>query len=597
MLLFGVFAASLVKTSLWFDVPDGVSVTAGFISGAAYFALIVLAYRVADGWLRWTSLRCALAGLMGVIASVAVADAHLLSRMHIHVYEGAQVVLATGSVEAAMLEMGFDLTTLWAAGAVGLVIASFGAALRLGCPMAELRGRRRYVLTGIVAALSGVLVAEQHLSRTSLEYRFRDRYLPMYPILFDSGLHCSVPIPPPPEPADRRAAIAQLGPAKNPRHVLFIVLESFRRDAVTPEIAPHLERLSREGISLPGARTDSIGTLAAWNAMFMNRPAATASRDCDEVESRATGAAPLAMLAAAGYRLLVAFSTGLDYGRYRKRILGDAGIADALFLAEDIDAEVSRADRDDMVTREVIRWIGDLQPSEPSFLLVQFDGTHWKYTFDESRALRADYDPDPDISSLDPVRIEGLHNRAINASHQVDRNIGLMLAALRERGLLSQTAIVVVGDHGEGFRKGFMGHVTFDQPVLEIPMILKLPGVPAHRIEQHVSTGDAMATLLDYLEIEGFGSWMVWGHSLLRPEALPGMTLTTNGYQSRFVLSTRHGTLHMTAAERRDKRLHFVVVNGFDPSGRPVADLAAFATRLGWREALHRLLTRDRPPL
>lgn len=59
-----------------------------------------------------------------------------------------------------------------------------------------------------------------------------------------------------------------------------------------------------------------------------------------------------------------------------------------------------------------------------------------------------------------------------------DRHLGALLDLLEARGLLSDTLVVVVGDHGEAFGEGgrWEQHVHASEEILHIPMILRLPG-------------------------------------------------------------------------------------------------------------------------
>ena len=577
-------------------VPSGVGVGWGFVSAVVLFVIVVLAWYAADHALRHNGLRWALAGAALLFAVLTMFDAYVLARGRIHLHQGAALLFVTGSPSEVLREMGLHPLVLWALVGGLLFVAATGAWLRSRFPMPPLRPRGRRVIWALLLILSLGFVGEQYVAHATISYRFRAYYLPAYPTLFGSGLEHTVQLPAATSEADRRTEIAGLGRAQNPRHVVFIVLESFRRDAIDPQITPNLHHLAAESVRCDGARTSAIATLAAWNALLMNRPAATVSEDGARGESRDGGAVPLNLLRAAGYRLHLAFSTGLDYGNYRERLLGRVGIAHETFLPYDDHADETRAWRDARVAEKAVAWIEGLA-QKPTALLLQFDATHWRYTFDESRALVSDYERDPGAGSLSSERVSALHRRYLNAAHDVDRNVGQVLDALRRRGLYNETAIVVVGDHGEGFREGYMSHVTFDRPVVEIPLLFHLPGVPPGRIPTLVATEDAMATLLDYLRIEGLAPWMLWGHSILRPATLPGVTITADGHQSRFLLTLPGGTVDLAAEKRPHGLIHFVIRNATGTDGKPVADLEDFVRQLDWKAALARLLTRKRSPL
>jgi membrane-anchored protein YejM (alkaline phosphatase superfamily) len=82
----------------------------------------------------------------------------------------------------------------------------------------------------------------------------------------------------------------------------------------------------------------------------------------------------------------------------------------------------------------------------------------------------------------------------------MDGEIGKLLGLLRKLGLYDRTAILAVGDHGEGlgeYRTSFgdphIGHVHFLNPVyMKVPFIVRLPGTRATGIRRA-----EIATLLD----------------------------------------------------------------------------------------------------
>jgi arylsulfatase A-like enzyme len=82
-----------------------------------------------------------------------------------------------------------------------------------------------------------------------------------------------------------------------------------------------------------------------------------------------------------------------------------------------------------------------------------------------------------------------------------------VVGALRERGTLDRTVLVVLADHGEllGERGGFFGHgPTLYQEAIGVPLLVRYPPrIPAGaRIETPVSTLGVFATVLDLAAIE-----------------------------------------------------------------------------------------------
>jgi arylsulfatase A-like enzyme len=88
----------------------------------------------------------------------------------------------------------------------------------------------------------------------------------------------------------------------------------------------------------------------------------------------------------------------------------------------------------------------------------------------------------------------------------VDRYVGVILDALEETGLDSKTMVVLFSDHGEAFgahriggqRLFFHGQTLYDE-LLRVPLIVKVPGIAAHTVDQPVMLVDLAPTLLDLL--------------------------------------------------------------------------------------------------
>ncbi len=84
--------------------------------------------------------------------------------------------------------------------------------------------------------------------------------------------------------------------------------------------------------------------------------------------------------------------------------------------------------------------------------------------------------------------------------HEVDAQIGLLLADLEARGVLENTLVVLTSDHGEEFfEHGAWGHGhSLHRELLQVPMILAWPGhLPeGARIPEQVRSVDLMPTLL-----------------------------------------------------------------------------------------------------
>lgn len=98
----------------------------------------------------------------------------------------------------------------------------------------------------------------------------------------------------------------------------------------------------------------------------------------------------------------------------------------------------------------------------------------------------------------------------------LDHNVGLLLDELDRRGILDNTLLVVVADHGESLGEhGILVHAnSLYMPQLHVPLGIRLPGrVPAgQRIHSPVGLVDLPATVLDIIGL----SPAMPGHSMQR---------------------------------------------------------------------------------
>jgi arylsulfatase A-like enzyme len=179
-----------------------------------------------------------------------------------------------------------------------------------------------------------------------------------------------------------------------------------------------------------------------------------------------------------------------------------------------LDTSWSRATAVHEEVRDFLRQAADKR----FFLYLHYVEPHWVYEpTEEARALLAGppppgyldveldkhlpafyADPDADLERLLATRDHQL--RLYDAEIlDVDREIGRVLALLRELGVADRTVIAVTSDHGEEFlENGWAGHHNqlFDGTT-RVPLLLHGPGVPVGKVVGHpVENRHLAATLL-----------------------------------------------------------------------------------------------------
>ena len=265
----------------------------------------------------------------------------------------------------------------------------------------------------------------------------------------------------------------------NPRHLILIVLESTRQDALGRivggrEVTPNLNALARAGSSFPAAYSHVGFTTASLKSLFSGR-----------LETAPGGPSLFRDLKANGYRI------GVFSGQPES--FGDVSEAVGMRAAADVfvDAETLKAERafgfaakgsllvdGKLLLREFDRSFG--KPADwrrPVFLYFNLQSAHFPYHHPGMEQLL----PGPPI----PRGEISLANRAWvartywNAVAQADAQIGQLIGRLKALGVYDRSLIVVTADHGESlFDDGFLGHGhMLNRQQTHIPLVVSMPGV------------------------------------------------------------------------------------------------------------------------
>lgn len=194
--------------------------------------------------------------------------------------------------------------------------------------------------------------------------------------------------------------------------------------------------------------------------------------------------------------------------RFRFGYGGDDGAAEVTAAAEEFVAEAD----------------------EPWFLYLHYTETHLNKKGEAPYAVPEEHlttftGPDPryddlgvtggpvDYSEEQTERHRRLYDGAL---HYLDAQVGDLVAALRREGAFEDTLLAVTSDHGEALGEGGrLGHGTLDEPVLDIPLVLRGPGVTPGRVEER-----ANLLWLYRTAVEAAGG---------APEDLPGADLRGEG--------------------------------------------------------------------
>ena len=347
----------------------------------------------------------------------------------------------------------------------------------------------------------------------------------------------------------REAAWRRVGPVPPPaaRNVLLIVLDTVRADRLSlhgydRDTTPHLKRLAGESTVFAQARAGASWTLPSHATMFTGRWPGELDVErrgwLDDVAPTLAERLRDAGVDTAGFVANPFFcgrESGLGRGFqvyadypitpgevFRSSALGWLLARSGLRLAaaltardtagsmRDVDLDFSRKDAA-TVGREFLGWL-DRRGGRPFFAFLNLFDAHDPYIPPAGFPSRfADGSP-PDTPHLlrDWQRVDKAKLTPRDARHArdayddclvaLDAQLGALVEALRSRGVLDRTVLIVTADHGEQFGEhGSFGHglSLFDEEA-RVPLLIRAPGLaPAGRVvAEDVGLRDLAATAL-----------------------------------------------------------------------------------------------------
>ncbi|NOT24942.1 MAG: sulfatase-like hydrolase/transferase [Acidobacteria bacterium] len=302
-------------------------------------------------------------------------------------------------------------------------------------------------------------------------------------------------------------AIASWAQGTQPPNVVVVVLESTRWDVTSlgggPADTKALAKLAGRGLSFQNVRavmphtTKSLWSILCGQYPFMQL-------DLYETSVSAEGQCLPHILGAAGYRRAF-FQSALGSFEDRPRLVANMGF-DGFTAWEDIGGEALGflASDDESLSAPFLHFV-DRHSDTPFLAVVLTSATHFPYRMPDEMAARSEELQRPTRTSWDR------YARLVEAE---DAMLADVMDGLSARGLLDNTIVVALGDHGEGFgEQGVRQHDTnFFEEGLRVPLVIAGPGVALRASTQPANLLDLLPTLLEALGLP------------YEPSALPGQS-------------------------------------------------------------------------
>ena len=275
-----------------------------------------------------------------------------------------------------------------------------------------------------------------------------------------------------------------------------MAIEGARFDMLTPDVMPFLSRWSTNNIvcdeNYSGGNTTRYGIFGLIYGIY----GSYWQRALGERE----GSVLIRGLKQLGYNFRILSCTDLNYPEFRSTCFID--VPEAVTDKWNGDHVV----RDRLMTEEFLRFLD--QKKSPFFAFMFYDASHQPYWYPPEHAVFDVGGVTEDINYLklphDAAGMALIKNRYKNSLHYVDSQLQRTLQGLQEHGLLENTLVFIMGDHGEEFREcGLFGHdSSFSRYQTKTMMVAHLPHETPKHIQRLTSHLDVPATILNYVGVE-----------------------------------------------------------------------------------------------
>jgi len=276
-------------------------------------------------------------------------------------------------------------------------------------------------------------------------------------------------------------------------NILVILFESWRTDAMTPEVTPNTYELSTKSTVCLDHFCSGNSTVAGIFGLFYGLyPTywSTVKADNAIIDNPVL--------------IDVLKEKGYTFGIFAKSNFKRHKIKDAVFRGIEIHKSFAGdgiMEQDQDMTRQVIGFLKDQKTKQNPFMALAFyKSNHAPYVYPpedtifrpagDQNLMLAGNDTDPSY----------YYNDYLNATHYVDRMVGAILKAADSLGLMSNTVIIVTTDHAEEFNDNhadYWGHGTnYTKYQTMVPMIIHAPGHEPVQIKYRTSHVDVVPTIM-----------------------------------------------------------------------------------------------------
>ena len=303
--------------------------------------------------------------------------------------------------------------------------------------------------------------------------------------------------PPPPPPPASSPAVQQLRAGAEGANLIIIVIDAARADHLSSfgyemETSPRLDAFFVDTVLFPEARAEAPNTKASISSLFTSQFPDTHGAVGVGMPLSDRGVTLAEVLKSQGY-LTVAFSGN----PFLAECFGFArgfDKFDEVFRQADLGPNEGGGVPPELMLEAAVPWLRD-HADERFFFYIHFLPPHAPY--DPPAPFRFQFMHPPEW-------MMGLYDGNIA---YVDDRVGQLLDEMDSLGLMDNSIVVFMSDHGEAFGEhGFTGHgTTVYEEMIHVPMAFHLPAAceaTLQRREECIGPTDVMPTVLDLYGME-----------------------------------------------------------------------------------------------
>lgn len=273
------------------------------------------------------------------------------------------------------------------------------------------------------------------------------------------------------EPVQSVDRFVQIAPQKG-KHIILIVLESARVDLLDKKVngrfvAPMLRKIAKQGTVIKNAYSHTGYTTTSLKAIF-NRNLIGKTRDN-----------LLGFLQKSGYQISIISGQDESFGDVANLVgmkSKNVSYFDARTAIEDRvysskDSGSLRLSEERVIEQFHLR-IKQIDFNQPQFMYLNFQAAHFPYSHPQmTKRIIDTFIPRSDINIKNKQAVMATYWNAIANADWATEQVWEQLDKL---GILDESVIVILGDHGESlFEDGFLGHGhAINDSQTKIPLIL-----------------------------------------------------------------------------------------------------------------------------